>query len=148
MYTICTHINIVYTLTYSKWCIYTTTYIHRTHPRQKHEPSCSNRREKCTFWSRYQVFLERIYIYIYIYIYIHWFQASILLIVQYKYSKSCSEDFMISGFDPPHKIMQCWFYSSTLLTCWFPLDQYDQAKCLVPVRYQIQKGKSAGLDLH
>jgi len=41
---------------------------------------------------------------------VHRFQKSILLIVQYKYLKSCSEDFYSLESDPPHKIMWYWFY--------------------------------------
>ena len=40
------------------------------------------------------------------------FQKSILVIVQYKYLKSCSGDFYSPESDPPHKIMQYWFYYS------------------------------------
>ena len=40
------------------------------------------------------------------------FQKSILVIVQYKYLKSCSGDFYSSESDPPHKIMRYWFYYS------------------------------------
>jgi len=40
------------------------------------------------------------------------FQKSILLIVQYKYLKSCSGDSNSSESDPPHKIMRYWFYYS------------------------------------
>ena len=44
------------------------------------------------------------------------FQKSILLIVQYKYLKSCSGDFHSPESDPPHKIMMYWHYYSI---CWF-----------------------------
>ena len=37
------------------------------------------------------------------------FNESILLIVQYKYLKSCSGDFYSRESDPPHKIMRYWF---------------------------------------
>jgi len=47
------------------------------------------------------------------------------------------------GSDPPHTIMRYQCYSSRLLSCWFPPDQY----CFVPVRYQVPKGKLAGLAL-
>jgi len=40
------------------------------------------------------------------------FPKSILLIVQYKYLKSCSGDFYSPESDPPHKIMRYWFYYS------------------------------------
>jgi len=38
------------------------------------------------------------------------FHKSVLLIVQYKYLKSCSGDFYSPKSDPPHKIMRYWFY--------------------------------------
>jgi len=44
------------------------------------------------------------------------FRGSVLLIVQYKYLKSCSGDFYSPESDPPHKIMQYWLYYSI---CWF-----------------------------
>jgi len=40
------------------------------------------------------------------------FQESILVIVQYKYLKSCSGDLSSPESDPPHKIMRYWFYYS------------------------------------
>ena len=40
------------------------------------------------------------------------FQKSILVIVQYKYLRSCSEDFYSPESDPPHEIMRYWFYCS------------------------------------
>jgi len=40
------------------------------------------------------------------------FQKSILVIVQYKFLKSCSGDFNSPESDPPHKIMRYWFYYS------------------------------------
>ena len=40
------------------------------------------------------------------------FGKSNLLIVQYKYIKSCSGDFQSPESDPPHKIMRYWFYYS------------------------------------
>jgi len=77
-----------------------------------------------------------IYTHLYIHIYIHIFisihrptqsimyvplqvnrfRKSVLLIVQYKYLKSCSGDFYSPESDPPHKIMRYWLYYSI---CWF-----------------------------
>ena len=48
-------------------------------------------------------------------------QKCILLIVQYKYIKSCSGDFYSPESDPPHKIMRYWVYYSTQLCLGFPL---------------------------
>jgi len=44
------------------------------------------------------------------------FQESILVIIHYKYLKSCSGDFYSPESDPPHKIMRHWFYYSS---SWF-----------------------------
>ena len=44
------------------------------------------------------------------------FRKSVLLIIQYKYLKSCSGDFYCQESDPPHKIMRYWLYYSI---CWF-----------------------------
>jgi len=41
-----------------------------------------------------------------------WGPSGILLIVQYKYLKSCSGDFNSPESDPPHKIVRYWFYYS------------------------------------
>jgi len=41
------------------------------------------------------------------------FNESILLIVQYKYSKSCSGDFYCPESYPPHSIMRYWFYTQS-----------------------------------
>ena len=38
------------------------------------------------------------------------------------------QGFFAPGSDPPHKIMRYWFYSSTLLGRWFPLDQNGRAE--------------------
>jgi len=40
------------------------------------------------------------------------YQKYVLLILQYKYLKSCSGDFYSPESDPPHKIMRYWFYYS------------------------------------
>jgi len=50
-------------------------------------------------------------------------QKCILLIVQYKHTKSCSGDFCSPESDPPHKIMRYWVYYSTQLCFWFPPDR-------------------------
>ena len=50
------------------------------------------------------------------------FQKSILLIVQYKYSESCSRDFYSPESDPPHKIMLYWFlFRPTQSNMYIPL---------------------------
>jgi len=58
------------------------------------------------------------------------FQKSILLIVQYKYLKSCSGDFYSLESDPPHKIMRYWIYYSTQLCFGFPPDRICQVEMI------------------
>jgi len=53
-------------------------------------------------------------------------QKRILLIVQYKYRKSCSGDFYSPESDPPHKIMRYWVYYSTQLVWGLPPDRICQ----------------------
>jgi len=50
------------------------------------------------------------------------FAENILLIVQYRYLKSCSGDFYSPESDPPHKIMRYWFYYSIWLGFSFRTD--------------------------
>ena len=57
-------------------------------------------------------------------------QKCILLIVQYKYLKSCSGDFYSPESDPPHKIMRYRVYYSTQLSFWFPPDRICQAEMI------------------
>jgi len=57
-------------------------------------------------------------------------QNSILLIVQYKYSKSCSGDFNSQESDPPHKIMHYWIYYSTQLSFGVPPDRICQSEMI------------------
>jgi len=51
------------------------------------------------------------------------FAENILLIVQYRYSKSCFGDLNSQKSDPPHKIMRYWFYYSIWLGFSFPPDE-------------------------
>jgi len=57
-------------------------------------------------------------------------QKCILLIIQYKYIKSCSGDLYSPESDPPHKIMRYWVYYSTLLCFGFPPDRICQAEMI------------------
>jgi len=57
-------------------------------------------------------------------------QKCILLIVQYKYLKSCSGNFLFSESDPPHKIMCYWVYYSTQLCFGFPPDRICQVEMI------------------
>ena len=58
------------------------------------------------------------------------FAESVLLIVQYRYFKSCSGDFYSPESDPPHKIMRYWFYYSTWLCFSFPPDRICQVEMI------------------
>jgi len=53
-----------------------------------------------------------------------------LLIVEYKYLKSCSGDFYSPESDPPHKIMWYWVSYSTQLCFGFPPDRICQAEMI------------------
>jgi hypothetical protein len=58
------------------------------------------------------------------------FAESIVLIVQYRYLKSCSGDFYSPESDPPHKIMRYWFYYSVWLGFSFPPDRICQVEMI------------------
>jgi len=58
------------------------------------------------------------------------FAESTLLIVQYRYLKSCSGDCYSPESDPPHKIMRYWFYYSFWLGLSFPPDGISQVEML------------------
>ena len=68
------------------------------------------------------------------------FHESILLIVQYKYSKSCSGDFCSPESDPPHKIMHYWFYYSIWLGFSFPRDHAGLVEMIRTTVVQVSKG--------
>jgi len=57
-------------------------------------------------------------------------QKCILLIVEYRYLKSCSEDFYSPESDPQHKIIRYWDYYSTQLSFGFPPDRICQAEMI------------------
>jgi len=59
------------------------------------------------------------------------FVESILLIVQYRYLKSCSGDSYSPESDPPHKIMRYWFYYSIWLGFYFHLTESVRWKWFV-----------------
>jgi len=58
---------------------------------------------------------------IYVPLQVNRFRKIVLLIVQYKYSKSFSRDFYFPESYPPHKIMLYWFYYSMSLVFHFNL---------------------------
>jgi len=69
---------------------------------------------------------------------------SILLIVQYKYLKSCSGDFYSPESDPPHKIMRYWFYYSIWLAFSFPLDHAGLVEMICTTGVPVSKGHLGG----
>ena len=70
------------------------------------------------------------------------FQFFFLLIVQYKYLKSCSGDFYSPESDPPHKIMRYWFYYSISWFFHFHLTMLVRWKWFVPQLYHFRRAIS------
>ena len=58
------------------------------------------------------------------------FAEIILLIIQYRYLKSCSGDFYSPESDPPHRIMRYWFYYSIWWSFSFPPDRICQVEMI------------------
>jgi len=58
------------------------------------------------------------------------FVESFLLIVQYRYLKSCSGHFYSPESDPPHKIMRYWFNYSIWLGFSFQFDRICQLEMI------------------
>jgi len=69
---------------------------------------------------------------------------SILLIVQYKYSKSCSGDFNSPESDPPHKIMRYWFYYSIWMGFSFSTDHAGLVEMICTTDVPLSKGHLGG----
>jgi len=74
-------------------------------------------------------------------------QGSILLIVQYKYLKSCSGDFYSPESDPPHKIMRYLFYYSIRLGFSFQEDHAGLIQMICTTVVPVWKGISVGQPL-
>jgi len=72
------------------------------------------------------------------------FHESILLIVQYKYLKSCSGDFHSPESDPPHKIMRYWFYYSIWLGLSFPPDHAGLVEMICTTVVPVSMGHLGG----
>jgi len=72
------------------------------------------------------------------------FHESILLIIQYKYLKSCSGDFNSPESDPPHKIMRYWFYYSIWLGLSFPPDHAGLLEMICTTVVPVSKGHLGG----
>ena len=75
------------------------------------------------------------------------FRKSVLLIVQYKYLKSCSGDFYSPESDPLHKIMRYWFYYSIKVFS-FPHDRICQVEMICIGGVPVKNSFSAGPDLN
>jgi len=69
---------------------------------------------------------------------------NILLIVQYKYLKSCSGDFYSPESDPPHKIMRYCFYYSIWLGFSFPPDHAGLVEMICTTVVPVTKGHLGG----
>ena len=72
------------------------------------------------------------------------FHESVLLIVQYKYLKSCSGDFYSPASDPPHKIVRYWFYYSIWLCFSFSPDHAGQVEMICTTVVPVSKGHLGG----
>jgi len=83
----------------------------------------------------------------YVPLHVNRFADSVLLIVQYRYLKSCSGDFYSPESDPPHEIMHYWFYYSIWLGFSFPPDRICQVEMIWAgpwLFYMIHRGGRVG----
>ena len=74
------------------------------------------------------------------------FHESILLIVQYKYLKSWSEDFYCPESHPPHKIMSYWVYYSIWWGFSFPPDYASLVEMFCTTVVPVSKGHLGGVS--
>jgi len=72
------------------------------------------------------------------------FDEIFLLIVQYRYLKSCSGDFYSHESDPPHKIICYLFYYSVWLGFSFQSDQTGLFQMICTTVVPVQKGHLGG----
>jgi len=72
------------------------------------------------------------------------FVESILLIVQYRYLKSCSGDICSPESDSPHKFMRYWFYYSIWLGFSFPPDTLCQVETICSGGVPVSKRHFGG----
>ena len=82
--------------------------------------------------------------FMYVPLQVNLFHESLLLIVQYKYSKSSSGDFNSPESDPPHKIMRYWFNHSIWLGFSFRYDHARQAEMVCTTVVPVSKGHLGG----
>jgi len=72
------------------------------------------------------------------------FQKSGSLIVQYKYLKSCSEDFILQNLILRTRSCGTGFITKPSWLLHFQPTKMVGRKCFVPVRYQLRRGISGG----
>jgi len=72
------------------------------------------------------------------------FHENILLIVKYKYLKSCSGDFNSPESDPPHKIMRYWVYYSIWFGFLSPPDHAGLVEIICTTVVPVSKGHLGG----
>jgi len=75
------------------------------------------------------------------------FHKSILLIVQYKYLKSCCKDFKLQNLILRTRVCGTGFIPQHCCVVDFQLTKMVRWKCFVPGLYQPRKGKSTGLSI-
>ena len=81
---------------------------------------------------------------IYVPLHVNRFHKIILLIVQKEIFTILFQGFYSSESDPPHKIMQYWFYYSTQLGFWYPPDHAGLVEMICIGGVPLKKGLSAG----
>jgi len=87
------------------------------------------------------------YSFIYVPLMVNRFQKSDLLIVQYKYLKSCSEDFMLQNLIFRTRSCGTGFITEPSWLLHFNPTKMVGRKCFVPLRYQLRRGFSVGPHL-
>jgi len=82
-----------------------------------------------------------------VYLVVNRFQKSTLLIVQYKYLKSCSEDFVLQHPILRTKLCGTGFITHPIWLLQFHPTKMVGWKCFVPLSYQLPRGIWGGLAL-
>ena len=72
------------------------------------------------------------------------FHESLILMVKYKYFKSCCREFYSTESDPPHKIMRYWFYYSFWLGFSFQPDHAGLVEMICTTVAPVSKGHLGG----
>jgi len=109
-----------------------------------------------TYIHEYTYISIYIYIYIYMYMYVYirptqsvihvqllvnGFQKSILLILQYKYFKSCSEDFILQNLILRKRLCSTGFITQHSWLLHFRPTKMVERKCFVPLMYQLARDR-------